>query len=88
MRSDYRLLFGQRLAQLRKQKNWSQEHLALESDMARSYLGGVEHGQRNIALLKICKLTETLNLPAHELLRFEIQETPQTALAQPQNQLK
>lgn len=82
MRDDYRLLFGKRLAQLRKQKNWSQEHLALESDIARSYLGGVERGQRNIALINICKLAEALELPAYELLRFEALAVPESPRAQ------
>lgn len=67
---DPRVLFGQRLAQLRKKKGWSQETLALESGIARSYLGGVERGQRNIALLNICKLAEALGLPPSELLKL------------------
>ena len=32
-------LFGDRLIELRKVKGWSQERLALESGLARSYLG-------------------------------------------------
>lgn len=68
---DPRVLFGRRLAQVRKQKGWSQEKLALESGIARSYLGGVERGQRNIALINICKLAETLDVPVGELFVFE-----------------
>jgi DNA-binding XRE family transcriptional regulator len=67
-----RPLFGRRLAQLRKQKGWSQERLALESGIARSYLGGVERGQRNIALVNICELAETLGLAPPELLVFAV----------------
>jgi DNA-binding XRE family transcriptional regulator len=67
---DPRVRFGRRLAQLRKAKGWSQEMLALESGIARSYLGGVERGQRNIALLNICKLAEALELGPNELLTF------------------
>lgn len=63
-------LFGSRLAELRKQKGWSQERLALESGLARSYLGGVERGQRNIALVNICRLAEALELRPMELLDF------------------
>jgi ribosome-binding protein aMBF1 (putative translation factor) len=37
--TDPRILFGQRVAYLRKQIGWSQEKLALESNIARSYLG-------------------------------------------------
>ena len=44
-------LFGQRLAAVRKERGWSQEQLALESGVARSYLSGVERGQRNISLI-------------------------------------
>jgi transcriptional regulator with XRE-family HTH domain len=71
MQTDPRILFGRRLAQLRRQKGWSQEKLALESGIARSYLGGVERGQRNIALINICKLAETLEVSAGELFEFE-----------------
>jgi len=67
MQDDPRVLFGRRLAELRKVKGWSQERLALESGIARSYLGGVERGQRNIALLNICRLAETLGVPVGEL---------------------
>ncbi|MEN3112125.1 helix-turn-helix domain-containing protein [Uliginosibacterium paludis] len=52
--------FGKRLAVIRKSRGWSQEKLALESGLARSYLGGVERGQRNIAVLNILKLARTL----------------------------
>lgn len=65
------VLFGQRLVQLRKERGWSQEHLALECGMARSYLGGVERGKRNIALLNICKLADALSVSPAEMLKFQ-----------------
>mgnify|MGYP000656827751 CR=1 FL=1 len=55
---------------LRKDKGWSQEQLALRSGMARSYLGGVERGQRNIALENIVKLARTLEIKPSELMDF------------------
>lgn len=70
MSEDPRVLFGRRLAELRRAKGWSQEKLALESGLARSYLGGVERGQRNLALLNICRLAETLDVPVAELMTF------------------
>lgn len=63
------LIFGARLVQLRKERGWSQEKLSLESGLARSYLGGVERGQRNIALLNIYKLAETLGVSPAELFK-------------------
>lgn len=62
--------FGSQLVKLRKARGWSQEQLALESGLARSYLGGVERGQRNIALINICKLADALEIEPFELLRF------------------
>jgi transcriptional regulator with XRE-family HTH domain len=70
MRDDPRVLFGRRLAQIRKEKGWSQETLSLESGIARSYLGGVERGQRNIALVNICKLAHALAVPVADLFTF------------------
>lgn len=67
---DPRQLFGERLAALRRERGWSQEHLALESGIARSYLGGVERGQRNIALLNICRLAEALDVSPAVLMEF------------------
>ncbi|MGZ8162043.1 MAG: helix-turn-helix domain-containing protein [Methylobacter sp.] len=70
LKPDPLILFGQRLVQLRKQRGWSQEQLALECGMARSYLGGVERGKRNIALLNICKLADALSVSPAEMLQF------------------
>jgi len=69
-KKDPLVLFGQRVAERRKQLGWSQEKLALESGIARSYLGGVERGQRNIALVNICRLAAALSVDPSELMRF------------------
>lgn len=67
---DVKVQFGRRLAVLRKNIGWSQEQLSLESGIARSYLGGVERGQRNIALVNICRLAATLGVKPYALLDF------------------
>jgi transcriptional regulator with XRE-family HTH domain len=68
MSNDPRSLFGLRLSEIRKNRGWSQERLAEKSGLARSYVGGVERGQRNIALLNICRLANALGLPPSALL--------------------
>lgn len=55
--------FGARVAALRRARGLSQEQLALESGLARSYLSGVERGVRNIALHNICVLAHALRVP-------------------------
>ena len=69
--TDPRSQFGKRLVDLRKAKGVSQEQLSLESGVARSYLSGVERGQRNIALVNICRLASALNVPPSYLFIFE-----------------
>ncbi|NMY53467.1 helix-turn-helix transcriptional regulator [Pseudomonas sp. WS 5011] len=68
MTTDPLVLFGRRLVELRQANGWSQERLAHESGLARSYLGGVERGRRNLALLNIYKLAHTLGVEPFELL--------------------
>jgi DNA-binding XRE family transcriptional regulator len=68
---DPRMRFGRRLAACRKERGWSQERLALESGIAPSYLGGVERGQRNIALLNICRLADALEITPSKLMAFD-----------------
>lgn len=70
MQPDPRALFGTKLVALRRAKGWSQEKLALESGLARSYLAGVERGKRNISLLNICVLADTLGVLPREMLDF------------------
>lgn len=69
--TDPRMQFGKRLITLRQAKGWSQEQLAFECGLARSYVSGVERGLRNISLLNICRLADTLDIPPGELLQFD-----------------
>jgi len=58
--------FGERLRTLRKAKEFSQEELALRCDLDRSYVGGVERGERNISLLNIQKIADALGISPKE----------------------
>ncbi len=62
--------FGDRVRELRLQLTppLSQEKLALVSGLARSYLGDVERGNRNIAILNIHRLAEALGVEPARLL--------------------
>jgi transcriptional regulator with XRE-family HTH domain len=59
--------FGERMRELRKQKGLSQEALALACDLDRTYIGGVERGERNISLINIYKISEALGVGAKDL---------------------
>ena len=54
--------FGHLVRKLRKEKGYSQEAFADLCDIDRSYMGGVERGERNLALLNIERIVAALEI--------------------------
>jgi transcriptional regulator with XRE-family HTH domain len=54
--------FGRRTRQLRKLRGWSQEELADECGLHRTYIGGVERGERNVSLVNIERIARALRV--------------------------
>ncbi|MGM0883100.1 MAG: helix-turn-helix domain-containing protein [Bacillota bacterium] len=63
-------LIGQRVRDLRKQRNLSQEQLGEIAGFHFSYIGGLERGQKNISLLNMDKIAQALNVPLHEIFFY------------------
>ena len=59
--------FGKRLRELRKARGLSQEALAHACHLDRTYVGGVERGERNVSLVNIERLAAALGVPIREL---------------------
>lgn len=59
---DVKKQFGKRLKALRLSKNMSQENLALEAGLDRTYIPSIEKGERNISLEVIYKLAKALDI--------------------------
>ena len=64
---DHRIAFGGRVRALRLERGLSQEELAHIAGLDRTYVSGVERGQRNIGLDNIHKLSDALRVEACEL---------------------
>lgn len=60
--------FGDRLKSVRRQKGLSQEGLALACELDRTYIGGVERGERNISLINIHRIARSLGIAPKELM--------------------
>ena len=54
--------FGSRVRDLRIAQGISQEVLAQKSGLHRTYIGGIERGERNISLVNIEKIAKALDL--------------------------
>lgn len=59
--------FGDRVRELRRQNNMSQEKFALHIGMDRTYLASVESGKRNISLENIEKLANGFGITLEKL---------------------
>ena len=62
---------GKRIRQLRREKGWSQERLANEAGMHRTYMWGIERGVRNPSLRHLACIAEALDLPIAALFETE-----------------
>lgn len=60
--------FGQRVRELRRAKALSQEGFAAECGLDRTYVGGIERGERNLALRNIDLIARTLGISLSELM--------------------
>lgn len=66
--------FGATIRSLRSEKALSQEEFADRCGLDRTYIGGVERGERNIGLLNICRIAQALQLDVSAIfLRIEVE---------------
>jgi len=63
------MALGAAIREIRLALDLSQEALANEVGIDRSYMGGIERGEHNLALINLIKIAKTLNLSSAELLK-------------------
>ena len=64
-----KIAFGTALRTLRTKTGQSQEQLAAKAKLNRTYVGDVERGERNIAIINMQKLAKALGVRLSELVR-------------------
>ncbi|NDV20363.1 helix-turn-helix domain-containing protein [Pseudodesulfovibrio sp. JC047] len=70
--SQIKKLFGVNLRAIRKDEGLTQEALALKCGLDRTYIGGIERGERNVSLINIHKIADALGIYPTSLLNYPI----------------
>lgn len=65
---DVLVRFGARVRERRRGKGYSQEEFALRCDLDRTYIGGIERGERNVALRNIEAIANGLGITIADLM--------------------
>jgi transcriptional regulator with XRE-family HTH domain len=60
---------GRTIRSLRAEQKISQEALAYEANLDRSYMGGIERGEHNITILNLMKVAGQLDIKISELFK-------------------
>lgn len=66
---DIRRRFGRAIRKSRKKLGVSQEEFADMCGLHRTYMGGIERGERNVSLINIQRIARALKIPLSELFR-------------------
>jgi len=70
--SEIALLLGNKIRELRKSKNMSQEELAFKASISPAHLGQIERATKNPTLDTIKQIADALEVPLHSLFLFNI----------------
>jgi transcriptional regulator with XRE-family HTH domain len=62
-------ILGNHIRELRRIKGLSQEQLAYKADVDRSYIGGIERGERNVSFLTLVKIANCLECDVASLAK-------------------
>ncbi|MBO6621365.1 MAG: helix-turn-helix transcriptional regulator [Balneola sp.] len=65
--------FGDKVREIRKEKDLSQEELAHKADLHRTYIGMIERAEKNITLINIEKIANALEISIKDLFN-ELQD--------------
>jgi len=60
--------FGKSVRKFREEKSWTQEELADNANLHRTYIGMIERAEKNITLINIKKISDALDVPINKLV--------------------
>ena len=69
MEQDIRVRFGKTVRARRKRLDVSQEEFADMCGLDRTYIGGIERGERNVGVVNIERIAKTFGISLSQLFR-------------------
>ena len=66
-----KIKIGNRIKELRKELGLSQEKLANNCELDRTYVASVENGKRNISIINLEKIVNALNVSLKDFFDYE-----------------
>ena len=66
---DIKKKIGEKIKLLRIEKGWSQEKLALNADLDRTYIPSIEKGERNVSITVVQKIADAFEVEISELFK-------------------
>ena len=66
--NEFLKIIGERIRKSRKQVGISQEQLADLASLDRTYIGGIERGERNITILNLKKVADAIGIPLKDIV--------------------
>lgn len=64
-------LIAYRMRNLRIEHQYTQEELALESNVDRAYIGQIERCEKNVTVMTLQKIAKSFNMNVQDFLNFE-----------------
>lgn len=76
----YRLIFAQNMRQIRRFKEISQEELAFEAGVSKTYICEIERGGRAVSIDVMGKIADALDTPLAQLLMRDLIQFKQDSI--------
>jgi transcriptional regulator, pvuIIC len=68
----YRLIFAQNMRQIRRLKELSQEELAFNACVSKTYISEIERGSRSVSIDVMGQIADALGIPLEDLVRKDL----------------
>lgn len=73
MIKDLKLVLAENVKHYRKEEGLSQEDLAFETGLHRTYISSIERGKRNVSIENVAKIADALHKMPYQLLYYQVE---------------